>query len=92
MTILWSRLPLGAKIGAVVLALPFALASPFLAYAGIALMNLSTSWARPAGHPVEVVVGFLSLAIYFALVFGLPLVVGGLLGAAVQRAVGKGGA
>jgi len=85
-----SRLPRGAKIGAVLLVLPFALASPFLVYAGLAVMNGMADWAAPVGRLGAVLVGLVSLLVYLAVVFGLPLALGGLIGAGVQRMVQKG--
>jgi hypothetical protein len=82
----WSRLTLGARIGVLVVLVPLILLAPFLAYAGIALMNVSVDWARSAGGaPLAFVVGPGSIVAYFVIVFGVPSLLGGLVGTAVQR-------
>ena len=75
-----------ARIGALVgLVLPLLLA-PFLAYAGFAIAKISANWASSASrYPVGPVVGVIAFTLWLLVVFGVPALCGGLLGAGVHR-------
>ena len=85
-----SRMPRGAKIGAGVLVLPVALGLPFLVYWALAVLYGVSAWAAPVGRLGAALLGMASVFVYFAAVFTVPFVVGGLIGAAIEGMVGKG--
>ena len=79
-------LPRPTRIGALA-GLAFAgLLSPFLAYAGLAIANSAATWASSAWrYPAGAVVGVIAFVMWLLVVFGVPALCGGLLGAAVHR-------
>jgi len=82
----WSRLDRGARIGVGVVLVPLLLLAPFLAYAGVAIMNFSMDWASPAGSSaLSVLVGLGSFVAYSLVAVGVPLLLGGFVGSAVQH-------
>jgi heme O synthase-like polyprenyltransferase len=68
-------------VGAV---LPLSLGT-FLVYAGVAVANLCAGWANAASSAVGSVVRVAAFTLWLLLVFGLPIILGGLIGAGVDR-------
>ena len=65
------------------LAAPF---GPFLVYAGFAFSNMSATWASSVlRYPVGPVVGTIAYILWLLVVFGVPTLFGGLVGAWVYR-------
>jgi hypothetical protein len=82
----FSRLPRAARIGAlagIACVLPL---SPFLAYAGLAIANVSAQWAGGTSQSLEGrVVGVVIFVVWLLLVFGVPGSLGLLLGVGYAR-------
>ena len=84
----WSRLERGARIGVIVVLVPLLLLTPFLSLAGLAIINVSAGWAHSVGGlALAILAGLCAFVAYLLVVFGVPLFLGGLVGAAVQRAL-----
>jgi hypothetical protein len=84
MDVRWTMLPRAARIGVIVgLAIVLPL-GPFLIYAGVAVMNASAAWIEPtAGEGIAKLAGLAAFVLYLFVVFGVPAIVGGLIGARV---------
>ena len=61
--------------------------APFLLYAGVAVMNASAEWIRPtSGEGIATLAGAVVFVLYLVLVFGIPSIFGGLIGALIGSA------
>jgi hypothetical protein len=66
---------------------PFA---PFLVYAGVAVMNASAKWIQPTtGEGIAKLARWAALVLYLFVVFGIPVILGGLVGALVGSAMSR---
>jgi hypothetical protein len=75
-----------ARIGALVGVAAVSPLGPFLAYAGLAVANVSADWTGSVvGPTVGSVVGLVAYILWILLVFGVPALCGGLLGSLISR-------